>query len=65
MTLVLGAGAEELLPKFLGVGFPILLTATQFFATGRGTLAATMWQWGAWLRTMLLSWLKKAGVATC
>ena len=42
MTLVLGAGAEELLPKFLGVGFPILLTATQFFATGRGTLAATV-----------------------
>lgn len=34
MTLVLvtGAAAEELLPKVMGVGFPVLLTAVQFFA---------------------------------
>jgi len=29
VLLVLGAGFEELLPKFLGVGFPFLLTAVQ------------------------------------
>lgn len=32
LTFVLGAAAEELLPKALGVGFPILLAATVFFA---------------------------------
>jgi len=29
VLLVLGAGLEELLPKVLGVGFPLLLTAVQ------------------------------------
>ena len=33
MTLVLGAAAEELFPKVLGVGFPVLLAAVPFFAT--------------------------------
>ena len=42
MVLVLGAGAEELLPKLLGVGFPILLTAAQVAAAGRGSLPARM-----------------------
>ena len=32
LTLVLGAAAEELLPKPLGVGFPVLLAAVQFWA---------------------------------
>jgi len=34
VLLVLGAGLEELLPKFLGVGFPVLLTTVQAFASG-------------------------------
>jgi len=36
VLLVLGAGLEELLPKFLGVGFPILLTGVQALAVGGG-----------------------------
>lgn len=31
-TLVLGAACEELLPKFLDVGFPVLLSAVVYFA---------------------------------
>jgi len=38
VLLVLGAGAEEFLPKFLGVGFPVLLTAVQALAAGGGNL---------------------------
>lgn len=33
LTLIIGAAMEELLPKYLGVGFPVLLTAVQFQAT--------------------------------
>ena len=33
LTLVLGCAAEELLPKFVGVGFPILMSATVFLAS--------------------------------
>jgi len=32
VALVIGAAAEEILPKFLGVGFPIVLTAVQALA---------------------------------
>lgn len=32
LTLILGAAAEELLPKTLGVGFPVLLASTIYFA---------------------------------
>lgn len=32
MVLVLGGGLEEFLPKVLGVGFPVLLTAAQVLA---------------------------------
>ena len=35
LTLVLGAGAETLLPKFLGVGFPVLMASVQFAAARR------------------------------
>lgn len=35
LVLVLGASAEELLPKFFGVGFPILLSAVSFMAVRR------------------------------
>jgi len=37
-VLILGAAAEELLPKFLGVGFPVLLTAVQALAAVGGSL---------------------------
>jgi hypothetical protein len=33
LVLVLGAGLEEILPKFFGVGFPVLLCAVMFFAS--------------------------------
>jgi hypothetical protein len=39
IALVCGAAAEELLPKFFGVGMPALLMASQFFAARRGALA--------------------------
>ena len=42
LTLVLGAGAETLLPKFLGVGFPVLMSAVQFAAVRRSAVAATL-----------------------
>lgn len=35
LVLVFGAGIEELAPKFLGVGFPVLLCAVMFFASRR------------------------------
>lgn len=35
LTLVIGAAAEELLPKFLGVGFPVLLSAIPVVALQR------------------------------
>lgn len=42
LVLVLGAGAETVLPKLLGVGFPILLTAVQFAAARRSAVAAAL-----------------------
>jgi len=36
VLLVFGAGLEELLPKFLGVGFPVLLATVQMLAAGGG-----------------------------
>lgn len=36
-VLVLGAWAEEFLPKFLGVGFPVLLVASHHFASRRAS----------------------------
>lgn len=41
VVLCLGAGAEELLPKTFGVGFPVLLAAVQVKAV-RGSLAVAM-----------------------
>lgn len=35
VTLILGAALEELLPKMLGVGFPVLLASTVYFAPRR------------------------------
>ena len=42
IVLSVGAGAEELLPKFLGVGFPVLLTAAQYAATRRTAVLALL-----------------------
>ena len=42
LVLVFGAGAEVLLPKVLGVGFPVLMTAVQFFAVRRPAVPAAM-----------------------
>ncbi len=42
LTLVIGAGVEELLPKVLGVGFPILLLAALRAAFGSGKFAAAL-----------------------
>jgi len=41
-VLVLGAGCEELLPKFCGIGFPILLTSVQFLPTRVGMPVAVL-----------------------
>ena len=35
LVLVVGGAVEELLPKFAGVGFPVLMSATVFMATRR------------------------------
>ena len=42
LVLLFGAGLEELLPKFLGVGFPVLLVVVQLAACGRMPLAETL-----------------------
>ena len=42
IVLVFGAGAEVLLPKVLGAGFPVLMTAVQFFAVRRPAVSAAM-----------------------
>ena len=38
LALVMGAGCEELLPKFFGVGFPMLLTVVVFLSARFGLL---------------------------
>ena len=42
MVLCLGASAEELLPKLLGVGFPVLLASVQVVAVRRPIAAAML-----------------------
>lgn len=42
LVLVVGASLEELLPKTLGVGFPVLLAAVQFAAPRRSLLAVML-----------------------
>jgi len=42
LILVVGAALEELLPKFFGVGFPVLLTTVQFVAPRRGLRAVVL-----------------------
>lgn len=41
LALCLGGAAEDLMPKVLGVGFPVLLAACAYFA-GRGTALNAM-----------------------
>ena len=47
VTLVLGAAGEELLPKTLGVGFPLLLCAVVYFAVRFPTSFAILVALGA------------------
>ncbi len=47
MTLVLGAAAEELFPKALGVGFPFLLAGVPFFADKRPIALPILYALGA------------------
>ena len=42
VVLCLGGGAEESLPKFLGVGFPVLLASVQVVAVRRPLAAAML-----------------------
>lgn len=42
LAIVLGAAFEELLPKAMGVGFPILLAAVAFMAFRRGLTAGVL-----------------------
>jgi hypothetical protein len=42
LTLVIGAGMEELLPKYFGVGAPILLCAVMVFASRRSASRAAL-----------------------
>lgn len=42
LVLVLGAAAEECLPKMLGIGFPVLLVAVQCVASRRPLSAAAL-----------------------
>lgn len=41
LTLIIGAALEELLPKGLYVGYPVLLSASVYFATG-GSVVQTV-----------------------
>ena len=42
VVLVFGASAETLLPKMLGVGFPVLMTSVQFVAVRRPAVSMVM-----------------------
>ena len=42
LVIVVGAAAEELLPKFFGVGFPVLLAAAAFTALRRPAVVAAL-----------------------
>ncbi len=47
LVLVFGGALEELLPKFLGVGFPILLMSVLFLSPRRTTLVAVLFAMAA------------------
>ena len=64
VALVLGAGAETLLPKFLGVGFPVLLTTVQFMAARRTAVAAVIFALAAGAMEDALSALPAATSAS-
>lgn len=64
VALVLGSGAETLLPKFLGVGFPVLLTMVQFMAARRTAAAAVVFALAAGAMEDALSALPAATSAS-
>ena len=64
LALVLGAGAETLSPKFLGVGFPVLMAAVQFAAVRRSAAAAALFALAAGAMEDALSSLPAATSAS-
>lgn len=64
LSLVIGAGAETVLPKFLGVGFPVLMCAVQFMAVRRSAAAATLFALAAGAMEDALSSLPPATSAS-
>ena len=64
LSLVIGAGAETVLPKFLGVGFPVLMCAVQFVAVRRSAAAATLFALAAGAMEDALSALPMATSAS-
>ena len=64
VALVFGAGAETLLPKFLGVGFPVLLTMVQFMAARRTAVVAVIFALAAGAMEDALSALPAATSAS-
>ena len=64
LALVLGAGAETLLPKFLGVGFPVLMAAVQFFSARRPAVSVVLFALAAGAMEDALSSLPAATSAS-
>lgn len=63
-ALVFGAGAETLLPKLLGVGFPVLMAAVQFVALRRPAAEAVLFALAAGAMEDALSSLPAATSAS-
>ena len=64
LALVLGAGAETLLPKPLGVGFPVLMATVQFMAARRPAAAVVLFALAAGAMEDALSSLPMATSAS-
>ena len=64
LTLVLGAGAETILPKFLGVGFPVLMASVLFMAARRPTVTVVLFALAAGAMEDALSSLPAATSAS-
>ena len=64
LTLVLGGGAETVLPKFLGVGFPVLMAAVLFVAARRPAATVVLFALSAGAMEDALSQLPAATSAS-
>lgn len=65
MVLVFGAAAEELLPKFAGVGFPVLLMAVQTTSVRRTAVEMAVFALAAGTMEDALSALPMMTSASC